>query len=248
MTAPMPSYGALVQGAAAPGAPVAAASRLAPLRAIALSTRQHPWCAGASAVLIAAIGILSMWNDGEVQKALQEWDDAAKLLGGDQFGAAMAALMPDEDEWTTDDRDAFDASIQQLMQEVDAIVRALETNKEVLAQIVEVFRSAIDGLISALVPILVAVMAAIPLLAFPATNPFAIAVGAAGGTALVFVLTEVWSNISDLVAAARAAFSRTSVAVFADGSRPGWAAPGTPDPNIRDIVINYNLDASAYRK
>jgi hypothetical protein len=230
------------------GTHVAAPARLAPLRALAGAARAHWVWTGFAITLTGVLAYLATWDDREVQNALQDWEDAAKFLGGDQFGTALDALMPSDDDWTFDDRDAFDASMQKLKQEVDAIVRALEANKEVLAQVTEKYRDAIDGLVNALIPILLAVIAAIALQAFPPTNALAVAIGVAGATATVFILTELWTNLSALFGAGRAYFNSASAAAFVSESRPGWADPDKPDPNIRDIVINYNLDPSAYRK
>jgi hypothetical protein len=230
------------------GTHVAAASRLAPLRNLASAARAQWYWVVVAGALAATIVALERWDDGEVKKALQDWSDAAKFLSGDQFGASLAAAMPKDEDWTFDDRDAFDASMLKLTQEVDALLKALEANKEALAQVAEKYRDTIDGLVDAMVPILVAVIASIVLQAWPHTNPIAVAIGVAGATATVFILTEVWNNLGTLFSTGAAFFRNSSAAEFVMESRPGWADPDKPDPNIRDIVINYNLDPSAYKK
>jgi len=229
-------------------APVAAPARLSTTRVLIGQARAHPVWTGFAVGLLALIGYLELWDDGEVRKAIQDWDEAANFLGGEQFGQSLEALLPSAEDWTFDDREAFDKSIMQLTQEIGAIVKALEANSKALAEASEKYRDAIDGLVDALLPILLAVIYSVFLTKLPHTAALGVAIGAAGATATAFIITEVWNNLSALFTAVAAFIHGSSVASFVADSRPGWSDPNKPDPNIRDIVINYNLDPSAYKK
>jgi hypothetical protein len=235
--------------AAAAAAPeVAAAARLAPLRVLVAGARQHPvWAAFAVGVL-ASIGYLALWDDKEVQKAVRDWSEAAKFLSDAQFGASLNAVLPKDEDWTFKDREAFDKSILHLNQEIDAIIKALDANQEALKQVAEKYRDAIDGLIDTLTPILLMVIFGIYLTRIPHTVALGTAIGLAGATATVFIFTELWNNLGTLFSAVAALVRSSGVATFVNESRPGWADPEKPDPNISDIKIDYNLDPSAYRK
>jgi len=98
-----------------------------------------------------------------------------------------------------------------------------------------------------LVPVLIAVIASIALQAFPPTIPLAQAIGIAGMAASVAIVSLTYANIISFFTAVANAIGSNDRYAFTADSRPGWAAVGN-DPNIKDITINWVLDASAYKK
>ena len=174
------------------------AAQTAPVRSLAGAARANwVWLVGAG-VLSAAIIHLETFDNDEVNQSIKEWGDAARLLGGDQFGAALESVTPSDEEWDFDDRDAFDAFVQKLNAEIGALAEALNANKDALTAVRDHFNASIDALVGALMPILIAVIAAVALQAFPATAPLAQAIGVAGLTATVAILALIFTDIGSM--------------------------------------------------
>ena len=226
---------------------VRAGARLSPLRALVGAARAHPVYTGIAVGLLLAIGYLETWNDDEVNRSIRDWNDASRFLKGEQFGAALAACIPAAEDWAADDREAFETSMRQLGQEIEALTAAFDRNAELLKEAAEKYQGIIDGLIEALIPILLIVIAAIVLEAFPHTKAFADAVGMVAASITVVILATVWEQLVSLFDALSGAVKGTSAMAFVADSRPGWAAPGQPDPDIDDIVIKWTMDPSAYK-
>ncbi|MEH1098082.1 hypothetical protein [Micromonospora sp. CPCC 205561] len=222
------------------------AAQTAPVRSLAGAARANwAWLVGA-AFLTAAIVHLETFDNDEVNQSIKEWGDAARFLGGDQFGAALESVIPSSEEWDFDDRDAFDAFVRKLNAEIGALAEALNANKEALTAVRDHFNASIDALVGALVPILIAVIAAVALQAFPATAPLAQAIGVAGLTATAAILGLIFTDIGALFSTVASAFRGNSQYNFVSDSRPGWAT-GNADPDIKDIRIDWVKDPGFYR-
>ncbi|WP_229402643.1 hypothetical protein [Micromonospora okii] len=222
------------------------AATTAPVRGLLPAARANwMWLVGAGLIGVM-IAYLETFDNDEVNKSIKEWGDAARLLGGDQFGAAMAQVPPSEGEWDFDDRDAFELFLRKLGAEINSLAEAFNANKDTLTSARDAFNDAVDALVAALVPILIAVIASVALQAFPATAPIAQAIGVAGLTASVAVLALVFGDISAVFTAVTAGFGSNNRFAFVSDSRPGWAAGGT-DPGIKDIKIDWVKDSSFYR-
>jgi hypothetical protein len=222
------------------------AATTAPVRTLAGVARGNwAWIAFAG-VLVAAIAYLESFDNDEVNKSIKEWGDAARLLGGDQFGAALDEVVPGSDEWDFDDRDAFETFLRKLKAEINSLAEAFNANRDTLTAARDAFSDAVNALVDALIPILVAVIASIALQAFPATAPIAEAIGVAGMTVAAAVLAVIFSDISGLFSTVAGGFRGNDRFAFVSDSRPGWAATGT-DPDIKDIKIDWVKDDSFYR-
>jgi hypothetical protein len=222
------------------------AATTAPVRGLLPAARANwMWLVGAGFIAVA-IAYLETFDNDEVNKSIKEWSDAARLLGGEQFGAALAQVPPSETEWDFDDREAFELFLRKLGAEINSLAEAFTANKDALTSARDAFNDAVDALVAALVPILVAVIASVALQAFPATAPAAQAIGVAGLTAGAAVLALIFSDISAVFTAVTAGFGMNNRFAFVSDSRPGWAPTGT-DPGIKDITIDWVKDPSFYR-
>ncbi|MGC4886511.1 hypothetical protein [Micromonospora sp. DT227] len=225
---------------------VSVAETTAPVRSAAAIARGNLMWIAASAGLIGAILYLEMFDNQRVNETIKKWEEAARLLGSDQFGAAMAAVPPDAKEWDFDDRDAFDLFIRKLGAEIDSLADAFNTNMETLTSARDAYNDAVSGFAQAMMPVLVAVIASIALQFFPATSALAQAIGIAGLTATAAILVMVFGDIGALLHAVMAGFNTDSRVMFAADSRPGWAPTGT-DPGIKDIKIDWVKDSKFYK-
>lgn len=222
------------------------AAATTPVRtALAAARANWMWLVAAGA-LIVAIGTLETFDDSEVNRSIKAWDDAARLLGTDQFGRALAEVVPPADRWDFDDRDAFDVFLRKLAAEVDSLAEAFVANRDTLTAARDAYHDAVSGLAEALMPILVAVIASVAFQMFPATAPIAEAIGVAGLTATVAILATVFGDIGALLHTVAAGFQGNNRYAFVADSRPGWAPTGT-DPDIKDIALDWVKDDSFYR-
>ena len=181
-----------------------------------------------------------------MNESIKEWGDAARLLGADQFGAALEEVMPSSDEWDFDDRDAFEVFIRKLKAEINSLAEACAANKDALTSARDAFNDAVDALIDVLTGILIAVIASIALQAFPPTAPLAQAIGIAGLTAAIAVVTLIFADLGTLFSAVWQRLPANDRFAFVSDSRPGWAAAGT-DPGIKDIKIDWVKDSKFYQ-
>ena len=223
------------------------AVRTAPVHSLAAAARGNIGWIGFAALLVAALGYLESFDNDEVNDSIKKWKDAARLLGEEQFGAALEEVIPSADEWDFDDRDAFEAFVRKLNAEINSLAEAFAANAEALTAARDGFNDAVDALIEILIPILISVIAAIALQAFPATAPIANAIGIAGMTATAAVLALTFSDIQALLAAVMTGFRGNDRHAFVSDSRPGWAAAGT-DPGLQDIKIDWVKDSSFYQR
>ncbi|MEW2593365.1 hypothetical protein [Micromonospora aurantiaca] len=224
---------------------VSVAQTTAPVRSAAAIAKGNLVWIAASAALIGTILYLESFDNQEVNESIKKWDEAARLLGADQFGAAMAAVPPDAAEWDFDDRDAFDLFLRKLGAEINSLAEAFAANRDTLTAARDAYNDAVSGLAQALMPILVAVIASIALQFFPATTALAQAIGIAGLAATAAILVLVFGEISALLHALMAAFHTDSRFTFSADSRPGWAPTGA-DPDIKDIKIDWVRDSKFY--
>ncbi|MGC4893727.1 hypothetical protein [Micromonospora sp. DT31] len=225
---------------------VTVAQTTAPVRSAAAIARGNWVWITTSAALVAFIIYLESFDNDQVNESIKKWDEAARLLGADQFGAAMAAVSPDAAAWDFDDRDAFDNFLRKLGAEIDSLADAFAANRDILVAARDAYNDAVSGMAQALMPILVAVIASIALQFFPATTALAQAIGIAGMTAAAAVLALVFGDISALLHAVAAAFRTDDRFTFTADSRPGWAPSGA-DPDIQDITIDWVRDATFYK-
>ncbi|SCF38552.1 hypothetical protein GA0074695_6403 [Micromonospora viridifaciens] len=222
------------------------AATTAPVRTLAGAARANWMWLAFAGVLVATVAYLETFDNDEVNKSIKAWGDAARLLGGDQFGVALAEVPPAADEWDFDDREAFDLFLRKLGAEINSLTEAFNANKETLTAARDAFNDAVSALVEALVPILIAVIASVALQAFPATAPIAEAIGVAGMTASVAILALVFSDIGALFTTIAAGFRGNDRFAFVSDSRPGWAPTGS-DPDIKDIKIDWVKDAKFYQ-
>jgi uncharacterized membrane protein YdfJ with MMPL/SSD domain len=222
-------------------------ARLSPLRSLATAARGHPIYTAVALGLLVTIAYLETWNDTEVNRSIRDWNEASRFLKGDQFGTALQACIPAADDWSADDREAFETSMRHLEQEIEALTAAFDKNAELLKEAAEKYQAIIDGLVDALTPILLTVIAVIVFSAIPATKAFADAIGLVGASITVVILAMVWEQLMSLFDAVSGAIKGVSAMAFVADSRPGWAAPNQPDPNIKDIVIKWTMDPAAYK-
>ncbi|MFU8852262.1 hypothetical protein ACNAW0_14940 [Micromonospora sp. SL1-18] len=222
------------------------AATTAPVRSAAAIARGNWMWIVFSGILIGSILYLETFDNEEVNQAIKKWGDAARLLGSDQFGAAIAAVPPSDNEWDFDDRDAFDLFMRKLGAEINSLAEAFNANKDTLTSARDAYNDAVSGMAQALMPILVAVVASIAFQFFPATTPLAQAIGIAGLTAASAILVLVFGNIGALLHALAAAFNTSGRFSFVSDSRPGWAPTGS-DPDIKDIKIDWVKDAKFYQ-
>lgn len=225
---------------------VSVAETTAPVRTAAAIARGNWMWIVFSGILIGSILYLETFDNQEVNEAIKKWGDAARLLGSDQFGAAMAAVPPDPKDWDFDDRDAFDLFMRKLGAEINSLAEAFNANKDTLTSARDAYNDAVSGMAQALMPILVAVIASIAFQFFPATTALAQAIGIAGLTAASAILVMVFGDIGALLHALMAAFNTDSRFAFVSDSRPGWAPTGS-DPDIKDIKIDWVKDAKFYQ-
>ncbi|WP_432956372.1 hypothetical protein [Micromonospora haikouensis] len=222
------------------------AAATAPVRGLLPAARANiAWLVGAG-LLGAWIAYLETFDNDEVNRSIKEWGDAARLLGADQFGAALGQVPPSDEEWDFDDRDAFELFLRKLGAEINSLAEAFNANKESLTAARDAFNDAVNALVEALVPILIAVIAAVALQAFPATAPIAEAIGVAGLTVSVAILALVFGDISALFTSLMAGLQNNNRFAFVSDSRPGWAATGA-DPDIKDIKIDWVQDSKFYQ-
>ncbi|WP_433687864.1 hypothetical protein ACQP0I_03110 [Micromonospora carbonacea] len=222
------------------------AATTAPVRGLLPAARANwMWLVGAG-FLGVMIAYLETFDNDEVNKSIKEWGDAARLLGTDQFGAALGEVPPSAEEWDFDDRDAFELFLRKLGAEINSLAEAFNANKESLTAARDAFNDAVDALVEALIPILIAVIASVALQAFPPTAPIAEAIGVAGLTVSVAILALVFGDISALFTTVMAGFQHNNRFAFVSDSRPGWAATGT-DPDIKDIKIDWVKDSKFYQ-
>jgi hypothetical protein len=222
------------------------AARMLPVRSLASAARGNwVWLVG-SVFLLGAIIYLETFDNDEVNKSIKEWGDAARLLGGDQFGAALEEVIPSSEEWDFDDRDAFEVFIRKLKAEINSLSEAFTANKDTLTAARDAFNDAVDALVDALIPILIAVIASIALQAFPPTAALAEAIGVAGMTATAAILALIFSDIGTLFTTIAGAIRGNDRFTFVSDSRPGWASAGT-DPDIKDIKIDWVKDSKFYQ-
>ncbi|MER5332117.1 hypothetical protein [Micromonospora sp. NPDC002717] len=220
------------------------AAQTAPVRTLAGAARANwVWLVGAGVVIAALIHLESFDNE-EISKAVKNWEEAAAYLGGDQFGKAMESVPPSDKEWNFEDREAFDKFVQQLNMEVAALATALTANKDALQGIQEHYNAVIDALCQVLWTILIAVIAAVALQAFPATVPLANAIGVAGLTASLAIIALVFQDIGSLFSTITSSFRGADVHQFTAESKPGFATG--PDPDIKDIKIDWVQDSGFY--
>lgn len=221
-------------------------ARIAPVRGLIAAARGNLiWVAGGVA-LLTAIAFLETFDNDEVNESIKEWSDAARMLGADQFGAALEEVIPSSDEWDFDDRDAFEVFIRKLKAEINSLAEACAANKDALTSARDAFNDAVDALIDVLTGILIAVIASIALQAFPPTAPLAQAIGIAGLTAAIAVVTLIFADLGTLFSAVGSAFRANDQFAFVSDSRPGWAAVGS-DPGIKDIKIDWVKDSKFYQ-
>ncbi|TDC55022.1 hypothetical protein E1258_23105 [Micromonospora sp. KC207] len=222
------------------------AATTAPVRGLLPAARANwVWLVGAVA-LGSAIAYLETFDNDEVNNSIKDWGDAARLLGGDQFGAALEQVPPSDEEWDFDDRDAFELFLRKLGAEINSLAEAFNANKDSLTSARDAFNDAVTALVEALIPILVAVIASVALQAFPPTAPIAEAIGVAGLTVSVAILALVFGDINALFSTVMAGFQSNNRFAFVSDSRPGWASTGT-DPDIKDIKIDWVKDPTFYR-
>ncbi|MGR6316907.1 hypothetical protein Q2K19_08470 [Micromonospora soli] len=222
------------------------AATTAPVRGLAAAARANWMWLAFAGVLVAAVAYLETFDNDEVNKSIKEWGDAARLLGGDQFGAALEQIPPSDNEWDFDDRDAFDLFLRKLGAEINSLAEAFNANKDTLTSARDAFNDAVDALVEALIPILIAVIASVALQAFPPTAPIAEAIGVAGMAASVAILALVFGDISSLFTTIAAGFQGNNRFAFVSDSRPGWAPTGA-DPDIKDIKIDWVQDSKFYQ-
>ena len=74
-----------------------------------------------------------------MNRSIRDWNDASRFLKADQFGAALQACIPSAEDWTADDRDAFETSMRQLGQEIEALTAAFDRNAELLKEAIEAY-------------------------------------------------------------------------------------------------------------
>ncbi|WP_405114185.1 NADH-quinone oxidoreductase subunit H [Micromonospora sp. NBC_01405] len=221
------------------------ATATAPVRGLLPAARANwVWLVGAG-VLGVMIAYLETFDNDEVNKSIKEWGDAARLLGGDQFGAALDQVPPSDTEWDFDDRDAFELFLRKLGAEINSLAEAFSANKDTLTSARDAFNDAVDALVEALIPILIAVIASVALQAFPPTAPIAEAIGVAGMTVSVAILALIFGDISSMFTAVMAGFQSNNRFAFVSDSRPGWAPTGS-DPAIKDIKIDWVQDSKFY--
>ncbi|MER5702466.1 hypothetical protein ABT023_11025 [Micromonospora sp. NPDC002296] len=221
------------------------ATTTAPVRGLLPAARANwVWLVGAG-VLGVMIAYLETFDNDEVNKSIKDWGDAARLLGGDQFGAALDQVPPSDTEWDFDDRDAFELFLRKLGAEINSLAEAFSANKDTLTSARDAFNDAVDALVEALIPILIAVIASVALQAFPPTAPIAEAIGVAGMTVSVAILALIFGDISSMFTAVMAGFQSNNRFAFVSDSRPGWAPTGS-DPDIKDIKIDWVQDSKFY--
>jgi len=220
------------------------AAQTAPVRTLAGAARANwAWLVGAGVLILAIVHLESFDND-EISKAVKNWGDAAAYLGGDQFGKAMESVPPSDKEWNFEDREAFDKFVQQLNMEVSALADALNANKDALQGLQDHYNAVIDALVAVLTTILIAVIAAVALQAFPPTIPLANAIGVAGLTASMAIIAFVFQDIGSLLSTITSSFRGADVHQFTAESKPGFATG--PDPDIKDVKIDWVQDSGFY--
>ncbi|MER7416642.1 hypothetical protein ABT346_07615 [Micromonospora peucetia] len=220
------------------------AAQTAPVRTLAGAARANwAWLVGAGVLIIAIVHLESFDND-EISKAVKNWGDAAAHLGGDQFGKAMESVPPSAKEWNFEDREAFDKFVLQLNMEVSALADALNANKDALQGLQDHYNAVIDALVAVLTTILIAVIAAVALQAFPPTIPLANAIGVAGLTASMAIIAFVFQDIGSLLSTITSSFRGAEVHQFTTESKPGFATG--PDPDIKDVKIDWVQDSGFY--
>ncbi|MFF4891147.1 hypothetical protein [Micromonospora chersina] len=222
------------------------AAATAPVRGLLPAARANWMWLVFAGVLGAAVAYLETFDNDEVNKSIKEWGDAARLLGGDQFGEALGQVPPSDTEWDFDDRDAFDLFLRKLGAEINSLAEAFSANKDTLTSARDAFNDAVNALVDALIPILIAVIASVVLQAFPPTAPIAEAIGVAGMVASAAILALVFGDISALFSAVMSGFQGNDRFAFVSDSRPGWAATGQ-DPDIKDIKIDWVQDSKFYQ-
>ncbi|MCX4474659.1 hypothetical protein C5N14_14415 [Micromonospora sp. MW-13] len=221
------------------------AAATAPVRGLLPAARANwVWLVGAG-ILGVMIAYLETFDNDEVNKSIKEWGDAARLLGGDQFGAALDQVPPSDTEWDFDDRDAFELFLRKLGAEINSLAEAFNANKDTLTSARDAFNDAVNALVEALIPILIAVIASVALQAFPPTAPIAEAIGVAGMTVSVAILALIFGDISAMFTAVMAGFQSNNRFAFVSDSRPGWGPTGS-DPDIKDITIDWVKDSKFY--
>ncbi|MEU6072898.1 hypothetical protein [Micromonospora sp. NPDC047074] len=219
-------------------------AQLAQLRTLIAAARANwVWLAG-SAVLLAAIVHLESFDNEEIAKAIKNWDEAAKYLGGDQFGKAMESVPPSAEEWNFEDREAFDKFVQQLGQEVSALAAALTTNKDSLQGLMDHYNGVIDSLNQVLWTVLIAVIASVAIQYIPGGQAVAQAIGVAGLTIAMAVMALVFTEVGSALSTITSSFRGAEAHQFTTESKPGFATG--PDPDIKDIKIDWVQDSGFY--
>jgi hypothetical protein len=242
----------LVDAAGQPLASVAA--RIGPLRGLLATARQN-WpmliAAGVAGVLVALLE--ETFDEQKVVQAVQDWKLASKyLLNQDgSFDQAMPNFVSTSlpaDVWSGQDRVAFDQFVGKFTNEVVAIANALELNADELDKARQAFHDVTTTLLEVLVPVCIICIAVIVMQYFPATAPYAEAVGFAGATITLATVAMVSSDITAALSAVTTGLRGQSVASFAKGAHPGDVSPNAPDPQLKQITIDWSHDQSWYMK
>jgi hypothetical protein len=237
----------------AAGQPLASvATRVGPLRGL-LSTARQNWpmlvAAGIAGVLVAILE--ETFDEQHAIQAIQDWKLAAKYLVNQDgsFDQAMPKFVNDNlppEVWSGQDRAAFDAFVNDFVNEVVAISNALELNADELEKARQAFHDATTTLLEVLVPICLICIAVIVLQYFPATAPYAEAIGFAGATITIATVALVSGDLLTTLGAIVTGLRGESVAHFVTGAHPGNVPPNAPDPQLQQITINWTHDQSWY--
>ncbi len=239
----------------ASGQPLASvAARIGPLRGLLATARQN-WpmlvAAGVAGVLVAMLE--ETFDEQHVVQAVQDWKLAAKYLVNQDgsFDQAMPAFVNGNlppDVWSGQDRAAFDQFVTKFTNEIVAIANALELNADELEKARQAFHDVTTTLLEVLVPVCLICIAVIVLQYFPATAPYAEAIGFAGATITLATVALVSGDLLTTLGAIITGLRGQSVASFVKGAHPGDVSPNAPDPKLQQITIDWTHDQSWYMK
>ncbi len=233
---------------------VSVAARVSPLRQMLGIARENWPFLVAAGVAAAFIAILeTTFNEEEAVQAIQEWKLAARYLVNQDgsFDQAMPNFIDQSlpaEVWTADDRKAFDTFITTFTNEIVAIANALELNADELEKARSGFHDVVSGLLEVLVPVCLLSIAVIPLQFFPATAPYAEAVGVAGAVITVAAVAMFSGDLTSILGAIAAGFTNNSTVSFVKGAHPGNLPPGAPDQQLKDIKIDWAHNQDFYMK
>jgi hypothetical protein len=229
------------------------ATKVGPLRALNLAARGNLAMIGASVVVAAFIAMLELFDEDKVNRSIQDWRRAELFLVNqdgsfDQaFPRTIADHLPPA-AWTATDRDEFNAFVTHFTNEVVAISTALGLNADALQDVKDAFHQAVDALIIALVPALLAAIASIAMQFFPPTAPAAEAIGIAAAVLAIGEVAVVATYLVNALGAIGASINANKAGHFTSVSRPGDVPPGAKDPDLKDISITWVHDPAYYKK